>query len=81
MTWAPKPTSLFSSRISRDLQVMYEPPDLSTPEATAYTVVMIDGLLATLESHHCAIKALRNHLQGYRLKPRHGIQGFDSSRT
>ena len=73
--------ALLLARISRDLRVMYEPPDLSTPKAAACAVVKIDGLLATLESHHCAIKALRNHLQGYRLKPRHGIRGFDSSPT
>ena len=30
---------------------MYEPPDLSTPEAAAHAVVMLDRLLATLESH------------------------------
>ena len=42
---------------------MYEPPDLSTPEAAVRAVVMIDRLLATLESHHRAIKALRNPLQ------------------
>ena len=42
---------------------------------------MIDRLLANLDSHHREIKALRNHLQRYRLKPRHGIRGFDSSRT
>ena len=64
--------------MSHDLQVMYEPPDLSTPETAAHAVVMIDRLLANLESHRRAIKALRNHLHGYRLKPRHGIQGFDA---
>jgi len=73
--------ALLLARMSRDIRAMYEPPDLSTPEAAARAVVKIDGLLATLESHHCAIKALRNHLQRYRLKPRHGIRGFDSSRT
>ena len=81
VTWTPKPTSLFSSRMSRDLHVMYEPPDLSTPEAAAHTVVMIDRLLANLDSHHRAIKALNNQLQRYRLKPRHGLQVLDSSRT
>jgi len=73
--------ALLLARISRDLRVMYEPPDLSTPEAAARAVVKIDGLLATIESHHRAIRALKNHLQGYRLKPRHSLQGFDSSRT
>lgn len=54
---------LLLARISRDLRVMYEPPDLSTPEAAAHAVVMLDRLLATLESHRHAVKALINHLQ------------------
>ena len=54
---------LLLARISCDLRVMYEPPDLSTPETAARAVVMLDRLLATIESHHREIKALRNHLQ------------------
>ena len=54
---------LLLTRISCDLRVMYEPPDLSTPKTAVRTVVMLDRLLATIESHHRAIKALRNHLQ------------------
>jgi len=54
---------LLLARMSRDLRVMYEPPDLSTPEAAAESAVRFDRLLATLESHHRAIKALRNPLQ------------------
>jgi hypothetical protein len=54
---------LLLARISRDLWVMYDPPDLSTPEAVARAGVMLDRLLATLESHHRAMKALRNHLK------------------
>jgi len=54
---------LLLARMSRDLRVMYEPPDLSTPETAAESAVRFDRLLATLESHHRAIKALRNPLQ------------------
>ena len=54
---------LLLARMSRDLRVMYEPPDLSTPEAAAESAVRFDRLLATLESHHRAIKALRDPLQ------------------
>jgi len=39
------------------------------------------GSSPAAESHRRTIKALRNHLQGYRLKSRHGFQGFDSLRT
>ena len=54
---------LLLARMSRDLRVMYEPPDLSTPEAAAHAVVMLDRLLATLESHSRAVKVLINPLQ------------------
>jgi len=56
--------ALLLARMARDLDAMYEPPDLSTPEATARTVVMLDLLLDTIESDHCAIKALKNDPQG-----------------
>ena len=59
--------ALLLARISHDLQVMYEPPDLGTPEAAAHALVMLDSLLATLESHRCVIKALITHLQKRRL--------------
>jgi hypothetical protein len=55
--------ALLLARISRDLHVMYEPPDLSTPEAAARAVVMLDRVLETLESHRSAVKALKIYLQ------------------
>src|SRR5512135_930382 len=54
---------LLLARISRDLRVMFEPPDLSTPEAAARTIVMADRLLETIESHRHTIKVLRNLLR------------------
>ena len=44
-------------------RVMYEAPDLSTPEAAARAVVMLDRVLETLESHRIAVKALKIYLQ------------------
>jgi hypothetical protein len=54
---------LLLARISRDLRVLFEPPDLSTPESAADSAVSCDRLLAALESHHRTIKVLRNLLQ------------------
>ena len=74
--------ALLLARIFRDLRVMYEPPDLSMPEAAAHTVVMIDRLLATIDSHHRAIMTLsKSHAEHTAMTSHHGLQGFDSSRT
>ena len=55
---------LLLARMSRDLYVMlYQPPNLSTPEFAADSTVRCDRLLAALESHHHTIKVLRNLLQ------------------
>ena len=55
---------LLLARMSRDLYVMlYEPPNLSTPESAADSAVSCDRLLVALESYHRTIKVLRNLLQ------------------
>jgi hypothetical protein len=51
---------LLLARMACDLRVLlYEPPDLSTPEAAARTTVLADRLLETIESHHRVLRALR----------------------
>ena len=55
---------LLLARMSRDLYAMlYEPPDLSTRESAADSVVRCDRLLAAIESHCRTIRVLRNLLQ------------------
>jgi hypothetical protein len=54
---------LLLARISRDLQVLYEPANLSTPASAANSTVRFDRLLGAIESHRRTIKVLRNLLQ------------------
>ncbi len=52
--------ALLVTRMVRDLEALYEPPDLNTPQAAAHSVDMVDRLIAVLESYHRSIKALRS---------------------
>jgi hypothetical protein len=55
--------ALLLARISRDLQVFYEPLDLSTVESACHAVEVLTNLFSALKSHSRATAALASHLQ------------------